>query len=302
MYHQPVLLKESIEGLKIDPDGVYVDATFGGGGHSKEIIQQLKNGKLIAFDQDLEAESNRLDDERFLFVRHNFRYMKNFLKYMGYSKVDGILADLGVSSHHLNTPERGFSFRFEAPLDMRMNQNGKLTAQYVLNHYQAKELDSIFRNYGELKRTKLVVDAILEKRSKQKIQTVQELVQTVEPFIPFKTKNKFLAQIFQALRIEVNKEIRNLKHFLSQSLEVLNPGGRLVVISYHSVEDRVVKNFIKSGNFEGKIEKDFYGNVSTPFNMVNRKIITPKPEEIEENNRARSARLRIAEKIRHDEQ
>jgi 16S rRNA (cytosine1402-N4)-methyltransferase len=296
MYHQPVLLNESIEGLNIDPDGIYVDATYGGGGHSQSILQQLNHGKLIAFDQDIEAESNVVNDDRLSFIRHNFRYMKNFLKYTGFIPVDGILADLGVSSHHLNAPERGFSFRFDAPLDMRMNQNTKLTAQYVINHYQAGQLDYILKNYGEIRRTRSVVNAILEKRSENKISSVNELVNALEPFIPKKTRNKFLAQVFQALRIEVNQEIRNLKSFLKQSLELLRPGGRIAVISYHSIEDRVVKNFFKTGNFEGKLEKDFYGNTRSPFNLVNRKIITPGEEEIKRNNRARSAKLRIAEK------
>ncbi len=301
MYHQPVLLNESIEGLNIDPNGIYVDATYGGGGHSQTILQQLNQGKLIAFDQDIEAEQNVIRDDRLIFIRHNFRYMKNFLKYMDILQVDGILADLGVSSHHLNVPERGFSFRFDAPLDMRMNQNTKLTARYVINHYQANQLEQIFKYYGEIRRTRPLLNAILQKRSEKEISSNNELIEILEPYIPQKTRNKFLAQVFQALRIEVNQEISTLKSFLIQSLKMLKPGGRIAVIAYHSIEDRVVKNFFKTGNFDGKPEKDFYGNTHSPFNLVNRKIITPGEEEIKQNNRARSARLRIAEKKENDE-
>ncbi|MFO8236440.1 MAG: 16S rRNA (cytosine(1402)-N(4))-methyltransferase RsmH [Bacteroidales bacterium] len=297
MYHQPVLLKESIAGLNIDPNGIYVDATYGGGGHSKLIIKHLTNGKIIAFDQDKEAEANVIQNDRLIFIRHNFKYMKNFLKYMGFYTVDGILADLGVSSHHLNTPERGFSYRFDdVPLDMRMNQNANLTAQYIINHYHAKNLSEVLKKYGEIRKTYPLVSAILKYREKKEIQTAEELVKVLDPFIPVRTKNKFLSRIFQALRIEVNREIENLKAFLQQSLEVLKPQGRLCVISYHSLEDKLVKNFLKTGNFEGKIDKDFYGNVYSPFKLINKKIIMPGKEEIEDNKRARSARLRIAEK------
>ncbi|MFP3861035.1 MAG: 16S rRNA (cytosine(1402)-N(4))-methyltransferase RsmH [Bacteroidales bacterium] len=297
MYHQPVLLKESIAGLNIDPKGIYVDATYGGGGHTKLIIEHLTEGKIIAFDQDKEAEDNVIQDDRLIFIRHNFKFMKNFLKYLGYTNIDGILADLGVSSHHLNKPERGFSYRFEnAPLDMRMNQNTNLTAQYVINHYQAKQLHEIFRNYGEIRKTFPLVEAIINHRNNRKIQTTDELIKAIEPLLPSQTRNKFLSRVFQALRIEVNKEMDNLKFFLKQSMEMLKPGGRICVISYHSLEDKLVKNFLKTGNFEGEVKKDFYGNAYSPFKLINKKIISPGKEEIKNNRRARSARLRIAEK------
>ncbi|MFP4525192.1 MAG: 16S rRNA (cytosine(1402)-N(4))-methyltransferase RsmH [Bacteroidales bacterium] len=297
MYHQPVLLKESIAGLNIDPKGIYVDATYGGGGHTKLIIEHLTEGKIIAFDQDKEAEDNVIQDDRLIFIRHNFKFMKNFLKYLGYTNIDGILADLGVSSHHLNKPERGFSYRFEnAPLDMRMNQNTNLTAQYVINHYQAKQLHEIFRSYGEIRKTFPLVEAIINHRNNRKIQTTDELIKAIEPLLPSQTRNKFLSRVFQALRIEVNKEMDNLKFFLKQSMEMLKPGGRICVISYHSLEDKLVKNFLKTGNFEGEVKKDFYGNAYSPFKLINKKIITPGKEEIKNNRRARSARLRIAEK------
>ncbi|MFP4448403.1 MAG: 16S rRNA (cytosine(1402)-N(4))-methyltransferase RsmH [Bacteroidota bacterium] len=297
MYHQPVLLKESIAGLNIDPKGIYVDATYGGGGHTKLIIEHLTEGKIIAFDQDKEAEDNVIQDDRLIFIRHNFKFMKNFLKYLGYTNIYGILADLGVSSHHLNKPERGFSYRFEnAPLDMRMNQNTNLTAQYIINHYQAKQLHKIFRIYGEIRKTFPLVEAIINHRNNREIQTTDELIQAIEPLLPSQTRNKFLSRVFQALRIEVNKEMDNLKFFLKQSMEMLKPGGRICVISYHSLEDKLVKNFLKTGNFEGEVKKDFYGNAYSPFKLINKKIITPGKEEIKNNRRARSARLRIAEK------
>lgn len=296
MYHQPVLLKESLDGLNINPDGIYVDVTFGGGGHSQKILEQLNHGKLIAFDQDKDAEKNAIQDERFVFIRHNFRFMKNFLKYIDYPQVDGILADLGVSSHHLNSPERGFSFRYDAALDMRMNQNNPLTAAEVINTYSEQALKDILKNYGELKTPGRITQAILKARSDKKIQSVQHLIEAVEKYIPERFRNKTLAKIFQAIRIEVNQEMQSLKKFLGQTRDVLKPGGRLVVISYHSIEDRLVKNFMKSGNFSGTLHKDFYGNVASPFRLINKKVITPTDKEIVENNRARSARLRIAEK------
>ena len=296
MYHQPVLLKESLDGLNINPDGIYVDATFGGGGHAKKILEQLNNGKLIAFDQDKDAEKNAFSDEHFVFIRHNFRYMKNFLKYLNYTQVDGIFADLGVSSYHFNRPERGFSFRFEGELDMRMNQNSKLTAKHIINQYPEQKLYEILREYGELKKPGRIVKAIAKERDELKINTTQQLVNILTPYFPERLLNKNLAKVFQAIRIAVNREISNLKFFLGQSEELLKPKGRLVVISYHSIEDRLVKNFMKSGNTSGILTKDFYGNVATPFNLVNKKIITPSEEEIKQNNRARSARLRIAEK------
>jgi 16S rRNA (cytosine1402-N4)-methyltransferase len=296
MYHQPVLLKESLDGLNITPDGIYVDATFGGGGHAKKILEQLNNGKLIAFDQDKDAEKNAFSDDRFVFIRHNFRYMKNFLKYLNYTQVDGIFADLGVSSYHFNSPERGFSFRFEGELDMRMNQNSKLTAKHIINRYPEQKLNEILREYGELKKTGRIVKAIIKEREEKEISTTQQLVHILTPYFPERLLNKHLAKVFQAFRIAVNREISNLKFFLEQSKELLKPKGRLVVISYHSIEDRLVKNFMKSGNTSGTLTKDFYGNVATPFNLINKKIITPSEEEIKQNNRARSARLRIAEK------
>jgi 16S rRNA (cytosine1402-N4)-methyltransferase len=296
MYHQPVLLEESISGLNIDPNGIYVDATFGGGGHSKEIYRKLNKGKLIAFDQDKDAENNVGEDEKIIFVRHNFRYMKNFLKYLGFTQINGILADLGVSSHHFNTPDRGFSFRFSAPLDMRMNQNHSLTARYIINRYHPANLFKIFKEYGEIKSPRRIVDTIIKEREKKEINTTDELTYILDPLIPERSRNKMLARIFQALRIEVNQEIANLKIFLSQSAEMLKDRGRLVVISYHSLEDRLVKNFMKTGRFSGTPEKDFYGNILKPLKTINSKVITPSEKEISENNRARSAKLRIAEK------
>ncbi|HKL37571.1 MAG TPA: 16S rRNA (cytosine(1402)-N(4))-methyltransferase RsmH [Bacteroidales bacterium] len=296
MYHQPVLLEESIEGLNIHPNGIYVDATYGGGGHSKKILEKLDNGRLIAFDQDLEAEDNILDDGRLIFIKHNFRYMKNFVKYLGFHQLDGILADLGVSSHHLDAPERGFSFRFEAPLDMRMDKEASLTASYVLNEYAPSRLQEIFRNYGEIRKTRSIVDAIMNYRQNEPIRTTSQLVDLLKSQTPEKTRNKFLARIFQALRIEVNHEVENLKYFLVQSKEMLKKQGRLAVISYHSIEDRLVKNYTKTGNFEGEPVRDFYGNMETPFRVINKKVITPSWEEVRGNNRARSAKLRIAEK------
>jgi 16S rRNA (cytosine1402-N4)-methyltransferase len=296
MYHQPVLLEESIEGLKIHPNGIYVDATYGGGGHSKKILEKLDNGRLIAFDQDPQAEGNIIDDERLIFIEHNFRYMKNFVKYLGYAQLDGILADLGVSSHHLDAPERGFSFRFEAPLDMRMDSHANLKASDVLNDYDPVRLQQILRDYGEIRKTRSIVDAILDYRQNEPIRTTTQLVDLLKSQTPEKTRNKFLARIFQALRIEVNQEVENLKYFLVQSNELLKKQGRLAVISYHSIEDRLVKNYMKTGNFGGEVVRDFYGNMETPFRMINRKVITPSYEEIKSNNRARSAKLRIAEK------
>ena len=296
MYHQPVLLKESLDGLNINPDGIYVDATFGGGGHARKILEQLNNGKLIAFDQDKDAEKNAFSDARFIFIRHNFRYMKNFLKYLDYTQVDGIFADLGVSSYHFNSPERGFSFRFEGELDMRMNQNSKITAKHIVNKYPEQKLYEILREYGELKKPGKIVKAIVKEREEKEISTTQQLVNILTPYFPERFLNKHLAKVFQAIRIAVNREISNLKMFLNQSIELLKPKGRLVVISYHSIEDRLVKNFMRSGNTSGEQIKDFYGNVAAPFKLVNKKIITPSEEEINQNNRARSARLRIAEK------
>jgi len=296
-YHTPVLLKESIDGLNIKPDGIYVDVTFGGGGHSREIIKHLKTGKLIAFDQDNDAQQNLIDDKRFLFVNHNFRFLKNFLKYYKIDKVDGILADLGLSSHHIDQPDRGFSFRYDGKLDMRMNQSAKLSAHEIVNTYSEQQLSKIFWEYGELDNGRKLAKAIITGRQVSEIKDIKALVDVLTPFLPKHAEHKFLAKVFQALRIEVNREMDFLKDMLGQTIDVIKPQGRLVVITYHSLEDRLVKNFIKSGLFEGEAEKDFFGNTKTPFVAVNRKIIVPTDKEIEENNRARSAKLRIAERV-----
>lgn len=297
-YHNPVLLKESVDGLNIKGGEVLVDVTFGGGGHSKEILKRLgENGKLFGFDQDKDAEANSLSDGRFELIKQNFRYLKNYLKFYQAVPVNGVLADLGVSSHQFNEGERGFSIRFEGPLDMRMNQGGKLTAANVVNEYSEEGLIRIFKEYGEIKNARSVVAEIIGRRTSGKIKTTQELIEVVEGCVPGKLRNKYLAQVFQALRIEVNDELGALKDMLEQSYEVLKPGGRLSVITYHSLEDRLVKNFIKKGKFEGELEKDFYGNPIVKFKEINRKPILPSEEEIKINNRARSAKLRIAEKI-----
>lgn len=300
-YHVPVLLDECIEGLNISPDGIYVDVTFGGGGHSKAILDKLTTGKLIAFDQDLDAAENAKNispekKDNFIFVRHNFKYFKNFLRYHGINQVDGILADLGVSSHHFDDAKRGFSFRFEANLDMRMNQNSDFSAAELIKTYTKEQLVEIFKTYGELKNAYKLSDIIIKNREEKEITTVQDLVEIIRPIIPKKIEHKFLAKVFQALRIEVNKEMEVLEQFLLHTSDIIKPEGRLVVLTYHSLEDRLVKNFIKKGKFKGDIEKDFYGNVLTPFDAVNRKIIIPDEEEIERNNRARSAKLRIAQR------
>lgn len=296
-YHTPVLLKESVEGLQIKPDGIYVDVTFGGGGHSKEIIKYLDKGKLVAFDQDDDAQDNLIDDKRFVFVNHNFRFLKNFLKYHRLEKVDGLLADLGVSSHHFDNPDRGFSFRFEGELDMRMNQSATISAKEVVNDYQEEKLAKVFWEYGELKNSRKLARAVVEQRKTKKIETIKEFTDILMPYLPKHAEHKFLAKVFQALRIEVNREIEFLKDMLLQTIDTIKPGGRLVVITYHSLEDRIVKNFIRDGQFEGEVEKDFYGNKNVPFKAVNRKVIVPDEAEIEINNRARSAKLRIAERI-----
>ena len=296
MYHVPVLLEESVSGLNIDPDGVYLDLTFGGGGHSREILKRLKDGCLIGFDQDADALANVPDDDRFIFVNHNFRYLRNFLRYCGYDKADGILADLGVSSHEFDEAGRGFSFRFDAELDMRMNQRSRLKATDILNTYSEEDLTRIFRNYGEVDNAKRLVDLIVKARAEKMITRSEEFLQVIAPCVPKQKEKKYLAQVYQALRIEVNGELEALEDMLKEAERALRPGGRLVVITYHSLEDRIVKNFLKSGNFEGKVEKDFYGHVKRNFELVNRKVIVPSEEEIEKNPRARSAKLRIAEK------
>ena len=296
MYHVPVLLEESVSGLNIDPDGVYLDLTFGGGGHSREILKRLKDGCLIGFDQDADALANVPDDDRFIFVNHNFRYLRNFLRYCGYDEADGILADLGVSSHEFDEVGRGFSFRFDAELDMRMNQRSRLKATDILNTYSEEDLTRIFRNYGEVDNAKRLVDLIVKARAEKMITRSEEFLQVIAPCVPKQKEKKYLAQVYQALRIEVNGELEALEDMLKEAERALRPGGRLVVITYHSLEDRIVKNFLKSGNFEGKVEKDFYGHVKRNFELVNRKVIVPSEEEIEKNPRARSAKLRIAEK------
>jgi 16S rRNA (cytosine1402-N4)-methyltransferase len=296
-YHKPVLLKECIEGLNIKPEGVYVDVTFGGGGHSREILKHLTTGKLFAFDRDPDAAANVMDDSRFVLVRQNFRHMKNFLKFYNALPVDGILADLGVSSHQFDVAERGFSIRQDAKLDMRMGPDAPKSAFEVVNEYDEEGLKRILKNYGELPNSGRIAGAIVKKRAEASIETVFQLKDVLKPFTNRQKENKFFAQVFQAIRIEVNGEMDALNEFLLQSLEVLRPGGRLVVISYHSLEDRPVKNIIRSGKFEGEVEKDFYGNPLAPLRAINTKAIVPTAEEIEENSRARSAKLRIAEKL-----
>jgi len=296
-YHNPVLLHETVDGLNIKPDGIYVDVTFGGGGHSKEILKRLgPNGKLFGFDQDEDALENALPDERFTLIHENFRYIKRFLRFQGIKSVDGILADLGVSSHQFDVPERGFSTRFEADLDMRMSKRNELDAYKVINEYDEANLKRVFADYGELKVAPALARTIVDAREKKDIKTSEELKTVLSKYLPEKVKNKVLAQIYQAIRIEVNQEMEVLKEFLEQSLEILKPEGRLSVISYHSLEDRLVKRFMKNGMFEGEPERDFFGNFSVPFKLVG-KLIVPTNEEIKINNRARSAKLRIAEKI-----
>ena len=297
-YHIPALLHESIDGLNIQPRGTYVDVTFGGGGHSKEILTRLGDGgRLYGFDQDEEAYENVLNDDRFVFVRSNFRYLSNFLQYYQVEKVDGILADLGVSSHHFDDEERGFSFRFDSLLDMRMNRGSKLTAADVLNNYDEEQLSNLFYLYGELRMARKIASAIVFARQKKPIATVNEFLEIMDRFTYRDREKKVLAQAFQALRIEVNQELDALKEMLQQSVDCLATGGRLCVISYHSLEDRMVKNFFRSGNIEGEVEKDFYGNPLTNLKIINRKVIIPSEEEQRVNPRSRSAKLRIAEKI-----
>lgn len=297
-YHVPVLLKETVDGLNINPSGVYVDVTFGGGGHSKEILRRLgENGKLIVFDQDEEAYQNRPDDARLVFVRHNFRYIAQFLRYLEIPFVDGILGDLGVSSHHFDAPERGFSFRFDAPLDMRMGRGIKGTAADIVNDYAEKDLLRVLQEYGEIQRAGKLVNAILKRREEGRIETTFDLRDVVISVVGQKEQNKILAQVFQALRIEVNGEMEALRDLLMHSAKVLRPGGRLSIISYHSLEDRMVKNLIRSGDVSKQnAEQDIYGHCAVPYEAVNRKVVVPSEEEIERNSRARSAKLRIAER------
>ena len=296
-YHVPVLLKESVDGMNICPNGTYVDVTFGGGGHSREILSRLeKDGRLLGFDQDEDAERNIVDDPRFIFVRSNFRYLHNFLRYHDIEKVDAILADLGVSSHHFDDSERGFSFRFDGGLDMRMNKRAGLTAADVVNTYAEERLADIFYLYGELKNSRKLASVIVKARANGQIKTIGEFLEIIKPLFGREREKKELAKVFQALRIEVNQEMEALKEMLTAATEALKPGGRLVVITYHSLEDRMVKNIMKTGNVEGKTTQDFFGNLQTPFKLVNNKVIVPDEEEIERNPRSRSAKLRIAEK------
>ncbi len=296
-YHNPVLLKETVDGLAIKPDGIYVDVTFGGGGHSREILRRLgSEGRLYAFDQDQDALSNAIDDDRFLLISENFRFIKRFLRFHGVRKVDGILGDFGVSSHQFDVAERGFSTRFEADLDMRMNQKGELSAYHVINEYDELGLRNMFSQYGELRNAPKLARAIIGARENNPIKTSIELKEVLSPFLVKHKEHKILAQIYQAIRIEVNQEIEVLKEFLKQTQELLEEGGRVSLISYHSLEDRLVKRYIRNGLFEGEPEKDMYGNVSVPFKKVNGLII-PTEAEIKKNNRARSAKLRVGERV-----
>ncbi len=297
MYHQPALLHESIEGLNINPSGIYADLTFGGGGHSREILNKLTpEGRLIAFDQDEDAVQNSIPDERFTLLTENFRYLKNFLRLHKALPLDGILADLGISSHQIDTPARGFATRFEGPLDMRMAQSQSTTAANMVNTYPEEKLRSVFKLYGEISNAHQLASAIVQARSNP-ITTTNGLKMAIKSCMPNNYENKFLAQVFQAIRIEINNEMGALQAMLKQCTEVLKPGGRLVVISYHSLEDRLVKNFMKTGNFEGVQEKDFYGNILAPLKPITRKPITPSAEEVKNNPRSRSAKLRIAQKV-----
>lgn len=300
VYHVPVLLKESVDGLNIGTGGCYVDVTFGGGGHSREILSRLDDkGHLYSFDQDADAEKNAegFDKGKFTFVRSNFRFLKNFLKYYGVEQIDGLLADLGVSSHHFDDSERGFSFRFEGKLDMRMNQRAGRTAADVVNTYDEKQLADVFYLYGELKQSRKLAAAIVKARQGKRVETIGDFLEIVKPFFRSEREKKELAKVFQALRIEVNHEMDALRDMLKGATEMLKPGGRLVVITYHSLEDRMVKNLMKTGNVEGKEDKDFFGKVNTPFRLVNRQVIVASDEELAANPRSRSAKLRIAEKL-----
>ena len=300
VYHVPVLLKESVDGLAIRPDGIYVDVTFGGGGHSREILRRLdKGGHLYSFDQDADAERNIPGDERFTFVRSNFRYLRNWMRYYGVEQIDGLLADLGVSSHHLDDETRGFSFRFDAALDMRMNTKGGTTAAEIVNKADEQQLADIFYLYGELKSARRIASAIVKARANKPIETTHDLLHVTEHLFQREHEKKDAARMFQALRIEVNHEMDALKEMLLAATDLIKPGGRLSVITYHSLEDRIVKNVMKAGNTEGKIQQDFYGRIDTPFKAVNGKVIVPNNEEQQENPRSRSAKLRIAEKVLH---
>ena len=296
-YHNPVLLAESVEGLNIIEDGIYVDATYGGGGHSREILSRLgKKGQLIAFDQDFDSKSNLIDDNRLLFINENFMYLKKFLKLNNISKLDGILADFGVSSYQIDKPERGFSYRFEADLDMRMDNNSSLTAHQIINKYTSEDLNKMFKNYGELNNAKKITWEIINNRKKNEIKTTTQLNEIIHPLIPNRISNKILSRVYQAIRIEVNNELEAIRSLLKQTVELLRVGGRISLISYHSLEDRIVKRFFKTGKFQGEIEKDIYGNYSLPYKIIE-KLIVPNQTEINRNIRARSAKLRIAERV-----
>ncbi len=296
-YHIPVLLHESIEGMNLQPNGIFVDVTFGGGGHSKEILRQMSDdSRLLSFDQDEDAEQNIVNDSRFTFVRSNFRYLHNFLRYYNAEKIDALLADLGVSSHHFDDSERGFSFRFDGNLDMRMNKRSGMTAADIVNNYDEEKLADLFYLYGELKNSRKLASVLVKARARKQFVTISDFLEVVKPLYGREREKKELAKVFQALRIEVNQEMEALKEMLYAAADALKPGGRLVVITYHSLEDRMVKNIMKTGNVEGKAEKDFFGNVQSPFRLVNNKVIIPSDEEINANPRSRSAKLRIAEK------
>jgi len=296
-YHNPVLLAESIGGLNIIEDGIYVDATYGGGGHSREILSRLgKKGQLIVFDQDFDSKANLIDDNRLLFINENFMYLKKFLKLNNISKLDGILADFGVSSYQIDKPERGFSYRFEADLDMRMDNNSSLTARQIINKYTSEDLNKMFKNYGELNNAKKITSEIIKNRRKNEIKTTTQLNEIIHPLIPNRISNKILSRVYQAIRIEVNNELDAIRSLLKQTVELLKIGGRISLISYHSLEDRIVKRFYKTGKFQGEIEKDIYGNYSLPYKIIG-KLIVPNQTEINRNVRARSAKLRIAERV-----
>jgi len=297
MYHRPVLLEESLNGLNIQRGGTYIDFTYGGGSHSKGILERLGEGRLIAFDQDPDAEKNIVRDERLLFIRGNFRYVRNYLRYYGIKSIHGALADLGVSSHHFDAAERGFSFRFDSKIDMRMNPEATKSATDILNQYPEEDLKILFSKYGELKNSGRLAKAVCSARRRNKIRTTGQFVEIIQECIPVRGQQKYLAKVFQALRIEVNDELESLKQMLEQTIRFMNRGSRMVILSYHSLEDRLVKHFFRTGNVEGNIEKDFYGNVVSPLRQVNRNIIQPGFTETEQNPRARSAKLRIAEKL-----
>ena len=299
IYHIPALLSETVDGLAVRPDGIYVDVTFGGGGHSREIMRRLGSspkGRLYSFDQDIDAWANRIDDARWQFVHSNFRYLRNFMKYYGVNRIDGLLADLGVSFHHFDSAARGFSFRYEGPLDMRMNKDARLTAAVVVNTYSEEELARVLYLYGELRNARPVARALARARDKEPVTRTEQLTALLTPLCGRDKEKKDLARVFQALRIEVNDEMGALRDMLTAAEQLLAPGGRIAVLTYHSLEDRIVKNFLRSGNVEGEIKKDFYGNILSPFRLVNNKVITASAEEVERNPRSRSAKLRIAEK------